>query len=526
MVRIFARLKLRLVANGFRQSWQQKLGLVLGIVYAFPLALGGFVGLAAVRGEPDLARPVTIVVFTALFVGWLVGPLLGFGSDATLDPARLALFPLTRRQLVAGLFVASSVGIGATATAVVLLGAVIGLVPAGPGAVVVVAAVVVQYALCIVGARTLTTVLSGALRSRRGRDLTVLVGVAVAVVVPQSFRLLTDVGREGLDTIAAVLAWSPSGLAARAALEAGSGNLGEALGFLAAAVAVVALSAWLWVARLERSLTTTASPAEGRKGRPASGLFARPWAWLPRDRRGAVAAKELRYYGRDPRQRAGTMVWVLFAVALPIGVALGGLAQQPEIVLAACGFAAFGGLASINQYGYEGGAHWMNVVAGTDVRADLSGKNLALAAWVLAMVAAVALALAAVSGGWMWLPVVMGVSLGVLGVALGVGNVISTRAPQPMPTSTSNLFAANTNQGCTSGLLQLLAMMAQGVLLIPVAAAVAVAVVWWRPGLVLAVPLVLAWGYLCWRIGLQQSVRWLEARQSEFLDALSPRHTG
>lgn len=523
MVRHFARLKLRLVANGFRLGWQQKIGLVLGIIYAVPLALGGFVLLALVRGEPDLARPATTVVFTLLFLGWTVGPLLGFGSDETLDPARLSLLPLARRQLATGLLVASSVGIGALATAIVLAGAVVGLAPPGPGALVVVAAVVVELALCILVARTLTTVLSGALRSRKGRDLTVLLGLFVAVVVPQSFGLLTDIGRDGLDTLATVLAWSPPGLAARAALAARAGDLEEALASLAGAVVVVGLLGWWWMASLERSLTT-ASPTGGpRAGRRAPGLFAPAWSWLPRDRLGAVAAKELRYYARDPRQRAGTLVWLLFAVAMPVGVALGGLDERPEIVLATCAFAAWGGLASLNQYGYEGGAHWMNVVAGTDVGVDLAGKNLALAAWETAVVAGVAVALAAVSGGWVWVPVALLLSLGVLGVVIGVGNVISARAPQPMPTSSSNLFAANTGQGCTSGLFQLLAMVAQAVLLVPVVVAVAVAVVWWRPGLVLVVPLVLAWGYLCWRTGLRHAVSWLTPRQPELLDALSPR---
>lgn len=526
MVRTFVGLKLRLVANGFRLGWQQKLGLVLGIVYAVPLALGGFVLLASVRGEPELARPAAIMVFSLLFMGWLVGPLLGFGSDETLDPARLALLPLPRRQLAAGLFAASSVGIGAVATAVVLAGAVVGLAPPGPGAVVVVAAVGVQFALCVTGARALTTALSGALRSRRGRDLTVLVGVFVAVVVPQSFRLFTDVGREGLETLAGALAWTPPGLAARAALDAGSGALVPATVALVGAAVVALLFAWWWVTSLDRSLTTTAPTGGARARRRSPGLFAPAWAWLPRDRRGAVAAKELRYYGRDPRQRAGTLVWMVSAFALPVGVALSDLGDRREIVLAACAFAALGGLASINQYGFEGGAHWMNVVAGTDVHADLSGKNLALAAWVLAVVGAVAVALAAVSGGWVWVPVAVGVSMGVLGVAIGVGNVISVRAPQPMPDSATNLFAANANQGCTSGLLQLLAITVQWVLLVPVALGVAAALAWWPPAMAVVVAVALGWGYLCWRSGLAYAVRWLEPRQTELLEALSPRRAG
>ena len=221
-----------------------------------------------------------------------------------------------------------------------------------------------------------------------------------------------------------------------------------------------------------------------------------------------------------------TVVWLLFALALPVGVAFSDLGGRPEIVLAACASAAWGGLASNNQSGFEGGAYWMNVVAGTDARSDLAGKNLALAAWVMAVVTAVAVALAAVSGGWVWVPVTLLVSAGVLGVAIGVGNVFSVRAPQPMPTSNSNLFAANTGQGCIGGLLQLLAVVSQGVLLLPVVGAVAAALAWWLPAMAIVVPVSLAWGYLCWRRGLAVAVRWLEPRHPEFLDSLSPRRTG
>ncbi len=47
MVAVFVRLKLRLLRNGLRLGWQQKAGLVVGVVYAVPLAFGGFALLAA-----------------------------------------------------------------------------------------------------------------------------------------------------------------------------------------------------------------------------------------------------------------------------------------------------------------------------------------------------------------------------------------------------------------------------------------------------------------------------------------------
>lgn len=66
------------------------------------------------------------MVFAVFVVGWCLLPLLLFGSDETLDPARLALLPLTRRQLMGGLFTASLVGIAPLASFIAVLGVALG----------------------------------------------------------------------------------------------------------------------------------------------------------------------------------------------------------------------------------------------------------------------------------------------------------------------------------------------------------------------------------------------------------------
>lgn len=324
----------------------------------------------------------------------------------------------------------------------------------------------------------LTTALSGALRSRRGRDLTVVVGLGAALVVPQSLNLINTVGRKELERAADVLRWTPPGLAARAATTASSGSAAAGLWWLAAAVVVGVGAAWWWAAGLERSLTTAGSGEGSVAKRRSPSLFSWAWSCLPRNHQGAVAAKDLRYFGRNPRQRAGTLVFLVFAAAAPIAVALGRFGDgRGGVVLLACGFAALGGLSTSNQFAYEVGAHWLNVVAGSDVRADLIGKNLAFAAWTMSVVSVVTIALAAVSGGWVWIPVALVLSLAMFGVSLGVGTVLSVRAPQPMPASQTNLFATNAGQGCSAVLLPLLAVVIQGALWLPLAIMVVPAIV-------------------------------------------------
>src|SRR5437762_2773032 len=111
MVGVFVRLKLRLLRNGLRSGWQRTLGLVLGTAFALPIALGGFVALSVGGRHADAAQPLAVLGFTGLFVAWITLPVIGFGTDETLDPARLATFPLTRRHLITGLLASSFIGI-------------------------------------------------------------------------------------------------------------------------------------------------------------------------------------------------------------------------------------------------------------------------------------------------------------------------------------------------------------------------------------------------------------------------------
>ena len=121
MARHFVRLKLRLVRNGLR-SPQYAVLFALGAATASLLALIGFIALATMRNDPS-SSDATIVIFGAVTMLWTVVPLLGFGTDETLDPQRLALLPLRRGQLLRGLLAAALVGIAPIATTIGLSGA-------------------------------------------------------------------------------------------------------------------------------------------------------------------------------------------------------------------------------------------------------------------------------------------------------------------------------------------------------------------------------------------------------------------
>jgi ABC-2 type transport system permease protein len=526
------RLKLALLRNGLRRSqWQQQLGLVLGALGGVPLAAGGFLLLALLpRPEPRFGPLLVQVVFVALFLGWLLFPLLSFGGDTSLDPARLALLPLRPGELMSGLFLAGCVGIAPLCTLAALAGGVVGFAPVGPGLALAVAAVLVQFALCVVGSRALLTVLSRQLRSRRARDLGILLvslaGLTVSLAVQVGARMAERFGRqdvEALRPIGRVAGWLPPGLAARALVDAGRGRLLAATGELLLAALVVLLLGWWWWRSLDRVLTTAEPPAMARS-RQAAGLvprLVRPF--LPADQRGAVAAKELRYLARHPRLRVSWLTSGLLSLALVVLVALNDW-NHPALVLSALVMVFLVGQNSLNQFGWDGPAYWANAAAGADPRGDLVGRNLAAMLAGLGGTAVLAVALAAVTGGWRYVPVALFVAVGVLAVVLGVCDVVSVRFPYPVPEVTSNLWAVEgTGQGCLVGLMQMVAFAVQGALLLPVFTLVGVGVFVWRPLLAVACPVAVLYGLVLWRVGLGMGARWLRDHQPELLTALTPR---
>lgn len=526
MARHFLRLKLRLLRNGLRGNWQRAVGLVVGAVIVLPLGVVGFAVLAAFRAAPADGRVAAVIVFSLLFAGWAFLPLLGFGTDETLDPARLALLPLRRRQVVAGLFVASLVGVAPLATIVTLLGSLIGFTTRPLAVPIVAMAIAVELALCICASRAMVTTLSGLLRSRRGRDLTFMAAALFGVLLQVArLALFPDDGglqRSDLEGPTAWLQWSPPGLAARAMVDADGGRYLVSMVELLCAAGFVVLLTWWWATALDRALTTVEA-SRSRNGRRVTPLFSGPLRLLPRTRLGAVAAKELHYLVRDPRRR----VLLLSSLVLPVAMVFPVIARsgplEPRTTLAALGVTLATGQIALNQFGLDGTALWLNVAAANDTSADLTGKNLAVLLTVLPLVLLTAVVLATITGGWVYVPLVLVLAVAVSGVQLGVGNVTSVRVPQPVPESSTNAWAANTGQGCAGAVLVLAAFFLQVVLLVPVAIALAVGLGTSSVVLVLALSGALAYGGGLWWFGRRSAVRWLWWRQPELLEVISPR---
>ena len=541
---VLVRLKIALVAAGLRKAG---IGVVLGTLIALATAvsaggMGGVLfGLARFMSD-QAAMEAAVGGFGVVLLMWALGPIVTATSDGTLDADRLTVFPLSARQLMPGLLGAALAGFGGLATVLAFIGAFVGLTPLSPLAVLTVLAIALELATCATFGRLLGTVISGAARTRRWRDVALFAGPSLAfalnLVTQLAFQRTRSSGTPGTvslddNPIARALLVTarllPSGPAAMAAGFARAGRALPAVAALAAGALVLFAGLALWHAALERTLSSAASGTSARARR--RGASARPrdlypallaWA-LPRNRIGAVAAKELRALGRDPRQRMAAISGVLI-VALMLTYVHSTLLGTPASVLFAMGAAYGATLTAPNVYGFDGAAHWMNVAAGEDVRSDIVGKWLAQFVVIVPLVGVVTSYLVWRAGSATYLVPALGLAFAVTATSLGIGAVLSVRMPMPMPTSKTNVFSTgNAGRGAASALAGTVALAAQAVVIGPLVAAVLLV----DGAAVKAVVTVVAvaLGVAGARAGLRYAVQWSSPRQPELLAALEPKQT-
>ncbi|MEV4890230.1 hypothetical protein AB0K48_12650 [Nonomuraea sp. NPDC055795] len=446
---LFARLKLRLVAGNLRGDLARKLGFVFTLLAAIAVAALGFLLMSLLRlAEPAMATNLAVLAFTMFWIGWAIVPLLAFGLDDTLDPARLSLFPLRTGQLAVGMFAASATGVWPAATLIITVGALVGLASGIGGVLVGVVAVFLQFALCLVTSRLITTALSGALRSRRGRDA-LAVAAIFAVLLFQLPNLIANRGLGDpvalIGSTAGVLRWTPPGLAAHAIADGGLAGLAELL----VVAALVVLIGWLWIKALAHALVTADASTQSASVRRSSGIVDR---FLPDGPLAAVVTKELKYIRRDPRFRVGwfASIVVTGVIAFSITGQSGGGGGLPLVIGPACLGALMLALQSCNAFGIDGRSLWMNTVAFGDergLRTDLAGRHLAAALIALPLLALMTVAVSLFAGTPSAILPAALTAWGVYGVGLGVASMTSVILPYTVPDRLNAFTGAAPGQG-------------------------------------------------------------------------------
>jgi ABC-2 type transport system permease protein len=522
----FVRLKLRLTANGLRGRPARIALFVVGVLASGFFAIAGYAAFAVpgVVGSERSAGMLLPLGGGALVLGWLFLPLIFFGVDESLDPARFALLPLRRRTLISGLFAAAMAGLPALAT----LAATAGMVDTsarlgGPGAALAeVVGVVCGLLLCVAVSRSVTSAFATALRSRRARDLaTILLAVLASLLGPLQLAVLAGAQRADWDTvadIAAVVAWTPVGAPYSMGLDVVAGRSWAVPLKLVIVLAAITGLLWWWSSTLEQAMLGAAST--GRRGTSAAPSGARSpvdqllTRWLPRTRFGALVARELRYWWRETRRRSALITLLLAGIVLPVSLSITGAGGGPVLVI----LGAVAAIALANQFGYEGNAYAANVVAGVPGRVEVHSRAAAHAVYVFPLMAVIAVVVGLFAGRPEAIAGQFGLLMAVYGVGLGLVLPLSVRAAYALP-ETTNPFAVSSGGGAAKGLLTLAVMAGTVVGTVPLqVAAYFLGPVWLWIGL----PVGAAYGAAAYLIGSGIAGDLLDKRMPEVLAAVSP----
>lgn len=527
MVRHFVRLKLRILANRIRSQ-----SLFGAIGYFAMWAFGLLVGVGAGFGVYGLGRlidrpeGILMLAYVVAFLGWMILPASVSALDETLDPRRFELLPLPPRRLATGLLMAGAVSPGGVATFAAIGVATIATFPAWQLVPVGLVAVVIELAMCLVVARLVTTFLSNLLSSRRAREAVTLgFGLMVAAVamlpsvLDSGGQFEIELSPESFDWMTG-LTWAPPGALAAAVWMAERGDLTMTAALLAYGAAATWLIGFGWSRAVRRMLVTAPSSGGGRRrqGENESTLALLP-SWLRlRGPLGGVVGKELRYVVRDNRVRAqllGSFV-PLVAVAFMLRNEVATSEFAPFLATGISFLIVLGILS--NQFGFDGGSFWAYVVSPARPATIVKGKNLGWAVVALSPVVVVAVAMAVWSGEFAYLVAAIFGGVGVLLVAMAIGNFTSIYGAYRVPET--NLFG---NKGASGAVFVavLLSTVVSGTLLLPLAAMVALPAIWIGPwGGTIGGVVGIGYGALIYWLAMRLVAKLLEERQLMMLEII------
>ncbi|WP_445443790.1 ABC transporter permease [Clavibacter sp. km1a] len=467
MVALVLRLRLALLANAFRRSPWQVLGLVAAGVYGIlvtVLAVGALAGLR--DADVPAARDLVVAGGALVVLGALVVPLV-LGSEDALDPRRFALYGIASRRLALALGVAALVSVPGVILVVLALTTVVTWARDPVTALVAVLGAVAAVVTCVLVARISTVLASVLLSTRRAREATgLLAGLVAVLLVPAVVALaqadLLDDGLRPARGLLDVLAWTPLGAAWAAPAAAVAGDAGDAAGMLLVAIASAALLTLLWIRVVPWALT---APDRAGGGRAQTGL-----GWFGRfgaSPAGAVAARSVTYWIRDPRYRATLVLIPVLPLVLLVPLVIVDVDAHVLALVPLPVMALFLGWSVHNDTAHDHTAVWLHVVSGIRGVADRVGRIVPVLAIGVPLVAIGAPLSALGFGDASVLPSVVGVSGGVLLVGVGLASLFSARFPYPASRPGDSPFHAPQSAGAGGSTVPTLTFLATVVLALP-----------------------------------------------------------
>jgi len=549
MVATLLSLKFRLTVAELKRSVARLVLWILLGLYALSIVGGLLVALGfastAVAGHEGLVNSLTVVTGSVLVVGWTFLPLVFFGSDQTLDPARFVQFPVTGKTLAPGLVLAGIMGLPGFFTALVCVGLALPWLDT-PGVLLIgVAGGILGFLATQVGCRLATTLLSGTLSSRKGRDLTGVIGLIVVLVLSMGLYAISLIGdfisaqpgrwEQVLSvskTLGTVLAMTPLGAPWALVGDAGQGHWGMLAIHSVLALAYLGLGLWAYAVVLDKALLATTRVAVTRTVAKGDAIAkAANWRWA----RGrlvpvaAITARALRYWRKDPRY-LGTIPAIL---VMPILFTIMGRtlpmmgASEEEAVPAwlITAIVAFGlgftalltGYSLSTDVAFDSTAWWIHLASGVRGWQDRLGRVIGEAVWAIPLLVVIGIVVPVIMHAADRIVPVLAAMMSLYLSGLGVSSVFSALIIYPVALPGESPLKMKTGMMGSQMLSQFGCLLASGIVGVPVCVW-AIFATGWQAWVALLAAVV--WGAGILAIGIILGGRIMDSRGPAILQTL------
>ncbi|MGJ6981259.1 hypothetical protein ACSDQ9_12150 [Aestuariimicrobium soli] len=477
MVGTLVRLQLKLGWRSARRNVGVMIAIIIGYLYGLGFVAAALAGLTALRAQPVvLAGIVTTLGFGLVTLVWPLVTLLVAGMDQTLDPGRFALFPVRARQLMPGLLAASLTGVGALVTIALGIGQVITWSHSAGELVAAIVAMVIGVPTCVLLARTLASYFSSAFTQRKWRDVAAVIlglfgltiGLAIQVLQRTVMEHVHDLTAT-LTPIARVVGWTPVAWAWSMPWEASQGAWLSVLVKLVLSSGFLVVLWRLWERQLDEALISPLTT-----GGYGSKVKANSWLdrLFPHTPAGAVAARSLRYWRRDPRHLmvvvSVVLMPILMATPILLNPELGGAARATTTLYPIGGMVMMAGLTVAAEIVYDGSALWGHIVSGLTGRDDRWGRVLAVSCILAPIALVLSVVFLLLSRQWALAPGLVGGTFGAAAAGVGVGSVVGAVWQYSAPPPGQNAFGKSSGGGLVGLLSTVVCMVASFVVSLPI----------------------------------------------------------
>jgi ABC-2 type transport system permease protein len=552
MLKILIRMKLLLQWRSYTRNVSTLVAVIAFALMFLPgiimVTVVSFFGMTYL--EPPANGNLLAGILTLIYLVWLVMPLIGSAFSDGYDITRLFHYPVAPRVLFTAAVLGSFLDLMTVLAMPLLLIAIIAFTNSLPALIFVLLALLIFIFQMLALSQTLVLAGAGVLRSRRWRDLMLLLVpiIFMAIVVAPQFFLNNSlhtffnaqsqlVNWSQLFSHPAwnLLAYFPPGMAARAIAAAHAGHFAITLLFLGLLCVVslltVYVAGWLVgyvatgqvVGTNRRAQNTPIASAKPGK----VGLWRQIINLLPAQL-GAMFEKECKFLVRDPSFRSyPIMIFFIMIIAVfwfmrPMSHGPQGLFVQSDAIwLALMYVLASESSLLFNTLGTEGKAITTLLLLPVARRDILLGKNI-MAFIVLSFTNAVIVAaLAGLAHVPERFPILLVFAELVVIFMAAAGNFCSVYYPMRTASAGWRMKSQMTGQQYTNSLIQTGCLFGTGFAALPILAAVVVPIYFLPPvWFALTLPLATAYTAGAYAVSLHFAPKLLEKREQKIMELL------